>query len=559
MQRLVVGSAILALAAASLTGAWADDQEIARKVADRLKQEQKEGNLQGFDINLKVAEGKVTLKGEVSSAEQEDLAVNVTRQVEGVEDVINDLQVKAARESAVAGRTDSTASSGPARKSLFSGLLSGGPAKTSLSDASETAAAPSKAKRSDADLAQEIAAELKKAKDAGNLKGFDIDLSVKDSVAVLDGQVASDEQAQLVSRTARGIDGVREVVSRLVVAEKDNNLADAAKTSAKRATLGEPVLPPARYATAESKVSDVTASRTSGSKQTEEDRRIGDELTRRLQEAKQSGQLHGFGISVHVENGYVWLKGRVGSAAQRQMALDLARRTSGVRQVVNELSVAESAANIAQNLTGRLQSAEADGSLRGAKLNVKVDGPDVWLTGTVSKPQQEQLACRLGPRGPRRPPRDQRSAGRRHDPACAGDAHRSGLGGDRTAAQGAADTGHRSRQLVCRAFGLPDRSDCTANGNALVAGHVGQRRELSVYGEAGCHVRAGSGPVSEHSAHRDIAGGSDAASVGDSPIGELRWRGGCGSAGRHRRGGWDGARPVARSWLRGGAGSLRSS
>jgi osmotically-inducible protein OsmY len=155
------------------------------------------------------------------------------------------------------------------------------------------------------------------------------------------------------------------------------------------------VLPPARYATAESKVSDVTASGTSGSKQTEEDRRIGDELTGRLQEAKQSGQLHGFGISVHVENGYVWLKGRVGSAAQRQMALDLARRTSGVRQVVNELSVAEAAANIAQNLTGRLQSAEADGSLRGAKLNVKVDGPDVWLTGTVSKPQQEQLAVDL--------------------------------------------------------------------------------------------------------------------------------------------------------------------
>jgi len=390
MRRLVVGPAILALAAATLTGAWADDQEIARKVADRLKQEQKEGNLHGFDINLKVAEGKVTLKGDVSSAEQKDLAVDVTRQVDGVENVIDDLQVKSADESGVAGRTDSTASPGPPRRSLLSGLLSGGPARKSLNDASETAAAaPSKAKPSDADLAREIAEELKKEKDAGNLKGFNIDLLVKDGVAVLDGQVSSAEQAQLASRRARGIAGVRDVVSQLTVAEKDDESAEAAKSSAKRATLGEPVPQPTGSAVAESRAS------ASDAKQASEDRRIGEEITRRLQEAKQSGQLSGFGISVHVENGFVWMKGRVGSTAQKQTALELARRTSGVRQVVNELSVGEPAANIAQNLTGRFQAAEADGSLRGAKLNVKVDGPDVWLTGTVSKPEQEQLAVGL--------------------------------------------------------------------------------------------------------------------------------------------------------------------
>ena len=96
MRRLVVGPAILALAAATLTGAWADDQDIARKVAERLKQQQKEGNLHGFDINLKVAEGKVTLKGDVSSAEQKDLAVDVTREVDVVKGVIDDLRVESA-------------------------------------------------------------------------------------------------------------------------------------------------------------------------------------------------------------------------------------------------------------------------------------------------------------------------------------------------------------------------------------------------------------------------------------------------------------------------------
>lgn len=387
MRRLVVGPAILALAAATLTGAWADDQDIARKVAERLKQEQKEGNLHGFDINLKVAEGKVTLKGDVSSAEQKDLAVDVTREVDGVEDVIDDLQVKSADESGLAGRSDSTANSGPPRKSLLSGLLSGGPARKSLDDANETAASvPSKAEPSDADLAREIAAELKKEKDAGNLKGFDIDLLVKDGVAVLDGQVSSTEQAQLAARRARGIAGVRDVVNNLVV---DENADELAKSSVKRATLGESVPQPTGSAMAEAKAAAGDA------RQASEDRRIGEEITRRLQEAKQSGQLHGFGISLHVENGHVWMKGRVGSTEQRQTALDLARRTSGVRQVINELSVGESAANIAQNLTSRLQAAEADGSLRGAKLNVKVDGPDVWLTGTVSRSEQEQLAIGL--------------------------------------------------------------------------------------------------------------------------------------------------------------------
>ena len=130
------------------------------------------------------------------------------------------------------------------------------------------------------------------------------------------------------------------------------------------------------------------------------DRRIGEELTRQLQEAKGNGQLKGFGMSVHVENGYVWLKGRVGSAAQQQMVLDLARRTEGVRQVINELTVGESASSIAQNLNQVLQTAETEGTLRGANLNVKVDGPDVWLTGTVSKPEQEQLAVDLARKVP---------------------------------------------------------------------------------------------------------------------------------------------------------------
>jgi len=57
-------------------------------------------------------------------------------------------------------------------------------------------------------------------------------------------------------------------------------------------------------------------------------------------------------------------------------------------------------ANIAQNLSERLQTAEKEGTLLGSDLNFKVDGPDVWLTGTISKPEQEQLAVDLARKVP---------------------------------------------------------------------------------------------------------------------------------------------------------------
>jgi len=217
MRRLVVGSAILALTAATFSWTWADDQEIARKVAERLKQEQKEGNLRGFDINLKVAEGRVTLKGDVSSAQQEELAVEAARQVDGVEDVVNDLQVKAPATSSDAGSSESTASSTTARKSLLGGLLNRPTKKQSIGDGTETVeAAPSPSKRSDAELAQDVAKALEEEKKAGNLKDFNIDLSVKRGVVILDGNVSTAEQVQLALQRSRDIEGVHDVISHLV-------------------------------------------------------------------------------------------------------------------------------------------------------------------------------------------------------------------------------------------------------------------------------------------------------------------------------------------------------
>jgi hypothetical protein len=69
------------------------------------------------------------------------------------------------------------------------------------------------------------------------------------------------------------------------------------------------------------------------------DQKIAEQIVERLQTEKQAGRLKGFSIDLQVEEGTVYLSGRVANAGQQQAALALARQTPGVRQVVNDLVV----------------------------------------------------------------------------------------------------------------------------------------------------------------------------------------------------------------------------
>jgi hypothetical protein len=72
----------------------------------------------------------------------------------------------------------------------------------------------------------------------------------------------------------------------------------------------------------------------------QQDKQIAQTVIQRLQKEKESGRLKGFSIDLQVENGTLWLSGRVVSKEQQAAALDVARRVPGVKQVVNDLSVA---------------------------------------------------------------------------------------------------------------------------------------------------------------------------------------------------------------------------
>src|SRR5436190_2584332 len=71
----------------------------------------------------------------------------------------------------------------------------------------------------------------------------------------------------------------------------------------------------------------------------QQDKQIAQTVIQRLQKEKETGKLKGFSIDLQVENGTLWLSGRVTSKEQQAAALDVARRVPGVKQVVNDLSV----------------------------------------------------------------------------------------------------------------------------------------------------------------------------------------------------------------------------
>lgn len=375
MRRLAVGMAILALAGVAISWAMADDKEIAREITERLKGEQEAGNLDGFDINLKVAQGQVLLKGHVSTPEQQELALDIARKADGVKRVVNDLtigvesSISSSEPPALADKDDAaTPDDGTVAAALAqslrtlkdSGDLKGFRISFDVTDgkvvmkgtvssdeqrelalrtargisgvknvadeliirnaSAETAARQTPA-MSDTEIAQQIAAALKERKDAGELSCFAIDLTVDQGVAVLAGSVANSEQSKLAAQTARSTEGVNDVVNKLVVAERPQPSEQRGEPTPAVATLeAESTSRPDRDG-----ISDTDIAR---------------KIAGELRELKQRGTLSQFNIDLSVENGILVYEGRVSNADQIELAMEVARNTNGVRDIVNHLVVA---------------------------------------------------------------------------------------------------------------------------------------------------------------------------------------------------------------------------
>ncbi|MBJ2130571.1 BON domain-containing protein [Alteromonas sp. IB21] len=143
----------------------------------------------------------------------------------------------------------------------------------------------------------------------GNLDSFDINTDVKDGNVVLTGKVENSVDKKLAEELVANIDGVTSVDNKLtVVADKDmeGEMSDDMEDS----------------------VDDGTSELT--------DAKIATVIKTRL---LMDTDISGFDIDVDVENGIVMLTGEVDSDAERDLAIEIAKNASDVKDVKSDLRV----------------------------------------------------------------------------------------------------------------------------------------------------------------------------------------------------------------------------
>lgn len=133
-----------------------------------------------------------------------------------------------------------------------------------------------------------------------NLNAFRISSSVEDGVVTLEGEVETSTDKALAEELVEGIDGVERVDNQLAVRNED----DDDDNGGVRATLN--------------------------------DGRIFTVLKSRL---LMSGDVSGRDIEVEVDDAVVTLSGEVDTSAERDLAIEMARNTNGVRDVRDNLRV----------------------------------------------------------------------------------------------------------------------------------------------------------------------------------------------------------------------------
>lgn len=170
-----------------------------------------------------------------------------------------------------------------------------------------------------------------------HLGSLDIGVAVKDGVATLSGVVNNEVEKDLAGEIAKGVEGVRKVENNLRTEPEDRT---------------EP-------------------SRLSGYMDTVNDAAITAKVKSNLLWNKHTD---GLDIDVDTENGVVALTGTVKSAIQRDLAVQIARNASGVRRVVDELTVDPDASGVTETIA---EGVGAAAEKAGQAVN------DAWITSKV--------------------------------------------------------------------------------------------------------------------------------------------------------------------------------
>jgi len=341
IARLGFGAALAAgLALAPLAAAGAPDPWVTTKV--KLSLLSSEG-VDGLDVNVDTVDGRVTLHGTAATANERARAEELARQVQGVREVRNLIQVVPAslakdvaavdeklqeQVTAALAADPGLADSRITVKSVHQGaVLLGGEAASLTAhlravetargvdgvrrvasevrspdrladteiwrDTDVAAAPPSGARAAVNEAWLTSAAKVRLL--AANLSAFDVNVDTRGGVVTLFGTVESEAEKREAEAQVRRVEGVTSVRNELQV------VAPARKEAVARA-----------------------------------DEEIQETVSKRL---AGRDELSDADIDVQVENGVVRLTGAVESQSDRLAALTTARTSDGVRSVIGDLRV----------------------------------------------------------------------------------------------------------------------------------------------------------------------------------------------------------------------------
>lgn len=149
------------------------------------------GNLNSFDINTDVHQGKVLLTGKVENSVDKKLAEELIANIDGVTDVDNQLTVVAE------------------------------PDLSAMADDNEMSSEDEVSELTDAKIATVIKTRLLMDTD---ISGFDIDVDVENGNVTLTGTVESDAERDLAVEIARNASDVLDVEDNLTVSEAETTM-----------------------------------------------------------------------------------------------------------------------------------------------------------------------------------------------------------------------------------------------------------------------------------------------------------------------------------------------
>jgi osmotically-inducible protein OsmY len=169
-----------------------------------------------YDIDVEVHGGAVTLRGTVESEEQKRIAEDLTREVQIVNEIDNELAVEPETAQYVGSESGTAVIPGPGTLGPTAGAI--GATATFLGGA-EPPPVVVPAGEGVAETAVITESIEKKIAEDGRITSKNINVTVEDGVAHLTGIVDSVEEYYLVQETAESVEGVNSVKNDLEIEE----------------------------------------------------------------------------------------------------------------------------------------------------------------------------------------------------------------------------------------------------------------------------------------------------------------------------------------------------